>query len=168
MNNNVLHKLNYGLYIVCSNRNNEINGCIANTVFQISAQPATIAVSINKQNYTNEFISESGTFAVSILSEEADLPFIANFGFRCGKTHPKFEKTEYSITNDGNPVIKKNTVGFIEAKVIESVDIHTHTLFIGEIIDGDTWGELNPMTYSYYHNVVKGKTPEKAATFIKN
>ncbi|MGQ9826185.1 MAG: flavin reductase family protein, partial [Desulfotomaculales bacterium] len=71
MDAKALWKISYGLYIVTAKKGERINGQIANTVFQISNEPPTIAVSINKKNLTNEFIRESKVFAVSVLAQEA-------------------------------------------------------------------------------------------------
>jgi flavin reductase (DIM6/NTAB) family NADH-FMN oxidoreductase RutF len=43
----------------------------------------------------------------------------------------------------------------------------THTIFIGEIVDGDIMSDGEPMTYAYYHRVRKGKTPKAAPTSIE-
>jgi len=62
MNLNALHKLSYGMYIVASRKGDKLNGQIANTVFQITSEPPTVAVSINKQNLTHEYIKVSKVF----------------------------------------------------------------------------------------------------------
>jgi len=66
MNLKAFHKLSYGLYIVTSKKGDKLNGQIANTVFQVTSEPPTVAVSINKNNLTWEFIKESKSFAVSV------------------------------------------------------------------------------------------------------
>ncbi|MEM1659217.1 MAG: flavin reductase family protein [Candidatus Jordarchaeales archaeon] len=162
-----LYKISYGLYIVASRRNGEINGQIANTVFQVTANPPTVAVSINKQNLTHEFIKESGVFSVSILAKDTPLKFIGLFGFRTGKETKKFESVKYKLGVTGAPIVLENTVGYIEAEVINSVDVGTHTIFIGRVVDAGILSDEEPMTYAYYHEVKQGKTPEKAATYIR-
>jgi ferric-chelate reductase [NAD(P)H] len=167
LNFEVLHKINYGLYIVSSGQNEKFNGCIVNTVFQITSEPATIAVSVNKRNLTNEYMKNAGKFTVSILTESAPMTFIGPFGFRCGSDIDKFEKVKYKKAQNGIPYLEEYVCGYIEADIINSVDVGTHTLFIGKITNMDTVSSERPMTYAYYHEVKKGKTPEKAATFIK-
>ena len=85
MDLNVLHNLSYGMYIVSTNKDNLLNGQIANTVFQITSEPQTIAISINKQNLTHEFLEASLHFCVSILDEETPLTFIGKLGFKSGR-----------------------------------------------------------------------------------
>ena len=166
MNRKVLHKLSYGMYIVSSVKEGKLNGQIANTVFQITSKPAKIAISINRENLTYEYIKNNGVFSVSILSTEAPFKFIGLFGFRSGRDIDKFENVKYKIGVTGAPIVLEHVLGYIEAKVIDSIDVGTHTLFIGEVVDADFIQEGTPMTYDYYHTVVKGKTPPKAATYI--
>ncbi len=166
MNRKVLHSITYGMYVVSSTKEEKLNGQIANTVFQITSKPARIAISINRENLTYEYIKKSGVFSVSILSTEAPFKFIGLFGFRSGRDIEKFKDVKYKIGVTGAPIVLDHTIGYIEAKVIDSIDVGTHTVFIGEVVDADYLAEGTPMTYDYYHNVVKGKTPPKAATYI--
>ncbi len=167
MERRVLHNLSYGMYILSSRKGNRFNGQIANTVFQVTSKPIKIATSINKENLTHEFIEDSGLFSVSILSTETPFPFIGLFGFRSGRDVNKFEKVSYIEGETGVPVVTEHAVGYIEARAVASIDAGTHTLFIGEVINAEKLGDGMPMTYDYYHNVVKGKTPEKAATYLE-
>jgi ferric-chelate reductase [NAD(P)H] len=167
MNNDVLFKLSYGMYIVSSVNDRKFNAQIANSVFQVASSPSLIAISINKQNLTHEYILKSKIFCVSIINENADMVFIGKFGFRSGKDFDKFKDTNYKIEKLGCPIILDNTLGFLEAKVVNSIDAITHTVFIGEIINMDLLNDTKPMTYEYYHLVKKGKSPKSAPTFVK-
>ena len=168
MNHNVLRKITYGLYIITSHRKHKLNGQIANTVFQVSSKPTLIAICINKENYTNEFISRSNVFSVSILRKEAPLKLIGQFGFKCGRDCDKFENVEYKIGVTGSPIILDNTIGYIEAKVIGSMDVSTHILYIGTVVEGDLLSDGEPMTYAYYHEIKGGVSPKTAPTYIEN
>jgi ferric-chelate reductase [NAD(P)H] len=167
MDKGVLHSLNYGMYVVSSLKEGKFNGQIANTVFQISAKPIKIATSINKENLTHDYIENSKLFSVSILSTKTPFKFIGLFGFRSGRDVEKFKEVDYIVGESGVPIVVENSLGYIEAKVVGSVDVGTHTLFIGEVINAEKLEEGEPMSYAYYHNVVKGKTPEKAATYLE-
>ena len=168
MNLKALHSIGYGLYLITSKDGERINGQIANTVFQISSDPPTIAISINKQNLTNEFIKNSGLFAVSILAEETPLPLIGQFGFKSGRDVDKFADVKYQTTAQGLPYLEDEAVAYIEAKLIQDVDAGTHTIFIGEIVGAEVLKQGNPMTYAYYHQVKRGSTPPSAPTYIKS
>ena len=167
MNTKVLHKISYGMFIVSSKDGDKINGQIANTCFQVSSEPSLIAIALNKNNLTHSYVEKSGVFSVSILTEEATFKFIGIFGFRSGKDFNKFEGINYKIGETGSPIILDYTLGYIEAKVVNKLDVGTHTIFIGEVIAGDIFNDKKPMTYDYYHNVVKGKSPSTAPTYIK-
>ncbi|MGQ9603227.1 MAG: rubredoxin [bacterium] len=162
----VLHLCSYGLYIVASKADGKVNGQIANTVFQITSNPPTIAVSINKQNLTHDLISASKVFTVSILSTEAPMTFIGKWGFKSGREIDKFKDTQQIIGKSGAPIVTEYSIGYMEARVIKTLDVGSHTLFIGEVVNAESLASGQPMTYAYYHEVKKGKTPEKAATFI--
>jgi flavin reductase (DIM6/NTAB) family NADH-FMN oxidoreductase RutF/rubredoxin len=163
-----LFKLSYGMCIVSSKKDGRFNGCIVNTVFQIVPEPPMIAVSINRENLTYEYISNSKIFTVSILSQEAPMPFIGRFGFRSGRDTDKFDQVRYEIGQTGAPIILDSTIGFLEAEVSENIDVVTHTLFIAKIVACRTPNDdKEPMTYAYYRDIRHGRTPKTAATYIK-
>jgi flavin reductase (DIM6/NTAB) family NADH-FMN oxidoreductase RutF/rubredoxin len=160
-------KIGYGLYIISSKKGDKFNGQIANTVFQITAEPPTIAVSINKQNLTHEFIQESKVFTVSILSMETPMKFIGHFGFKSGKEIDKFKDVAYKIGLTGAPIILENTISYLELEVIDRLDVGTHTIFVGRIVNAEIIKEGEPITYSYYREIKGGKSPKTAPSYIK-
>lgn len=167
MDPHVLHNISYGMFIVSSNKDNCFNGQIANTVFQITSEPVTIAISINKKNLTHEFVEASRRFSVSILGEDTPLTFIGKFGFKSGRKEDKFKGINFRVLPSGCPVITECSIAYIEAKVIKQLDCGTHTLFLGEMTESAILKEGKPMTYDYYHVVKKGTTPPTAPTFIR-
>ncbi len=168
MDLSVLYNISYGVYIVSSNKGKALNGQIANTVFQITSEPATIAISINKQNLTHGYIEESGRFSVSVLGEDAPLNFIGKFGFKSGRSEDKFKDTKYILLDSGCPVVTDYSVCFLEVKITKKLDCGTHTLFLGEAVDLKMLKTGTPMTYAYYHLIKRGTTPKTAPTFIKD
>lgn len=165
MNTNIFRSMSYGVYVVSTMDHERPTGCIANSIMQITAVPATIAVSINHDNYTNRCIEASGKFACSILSEDSDPGLIGTFGFQCGKDVNKFDSVAYEMV-EGVPVVK-DTCGYVVCKVIDKMETSTHTVFLGEVIEGDVYeGAADAMTYAYYHRVVKGKAPKNAPTYL--
>lgn len=164
MNTNVFRNLSYGVYVISSLDGERKTGCIANSIMQITSSPATIALSMNHDNFTNSCIDKTGKFAISILSENSDSSLIGNFGFQCGKDVNKFENIGHEI-KEGLPIVK-DSCGYIVCKVIDKMETSTHTVFLGEVIDGDVIGSSPAMTYAYYHKVVKGKSPKNAPTYL--
>ncbi len=167
MNLEALYKLGYGLYVVSSRKGERLNGQIANTVFQITSEPPTIAVSINKNNLTHQFIRESKVLAVSVLSQDTPLSFIGHFGFKSGRDIDKLEGINYKIGETQAPVVTDNTLAYLEAKVVQEVDVGTHAIFIGELVAADVLKGGEPMTYAYYHQVKRGTTPKTAPSYIE-
>jgi len=167
MNQQVLYLISYGMYIVSSKKQNLLNGQIANTVFQITSDPKTIGISINRENLTHEFISQSKVFTLSILEQETPMPFIGTFGFKSGRDTDKFASTQYRLGENGAPIIMENALGYLECEVINQLEAGTHTLFVGKVTQGEILKEGIPLTYEYYHAVKQGKSPKTAPTYIK-
>lgn len=92
-----LFQLSYGMCILCSKKNEKFNGCLVNTVFQITPEPPMIAVSVNRENLTHEYITESRVFTVSVLAEETPTLFMGKFGFRTGRDVDKFDQVNYKL-----------------------------------------------------------------------
>lgn len=164
MNKNAFRSLSYGVYIISTLDGERATGCVANSVMQITSSPATIAVSMNHDNYTNSCIKKSGKFAISILSEESNPELIGRFGFQSGKDVDKFDGIE-AVEIEGLSVVP-DSCGYIVCKVIDQMETATHTVFLGEVLDTDVLKNEEPMTYAYYHKVVKGKSPKNAPTYI--
>lgn len=164
MNQSAFHKLSYGVYVVSTWDEGRPAGCIANSAMQITSKPASIAVSINHDNYTNKCIEQSGRFAISILAEDSDPSIIGTFGFQSGKDVDKFAQVKYTV-EDHMPVII-DSCGYIVCRVIDKMETATHTVFLGEVEGAEVFGNRNAMTYAYYHQVVKGKSPKNAPTYI--
>ena len=168
MNRAALHKISYGLYIVTSGQEGKFNGQIANSMFQVTSNPATVAISINKENYTHELIELSRKFVVSILSEATPMTLIGLFGFKSGRDINKLQNVKTKTGTTKVPIVMENTVSYIEVEVEKEMDCGTHTIFVGNIVDCDVISDAEPMTYAYYQNVKGGKSPKTAPTYVKD
>ena len=165
MDPKAFHALSYGVYILSAWDNGRPTGCTVNCAAQITSSPATVMVSVNKDNYTNKCIAESGYFSLSVLSENSEPSLIGTFGFRSGRDTDKFKDIAWQV-RDKLPVVS-DSCAYIVCRVIDSMDTSTHTVFLGEVIGADVTSENTPMTYAYYHKVLKGKTGKNAPTYIK-
>ncbi|HWJ02935.1 MAG TPA: flavin reductase [Verrucomicrobiae bacterium] len=143
-----LFKISYGLYIITSVNGEKINGQCANTAFQITSEPPRIAIGINKNNYTHEFIQASGVVGVNILGQQGH-DLVRNFGYRSGRDGDKFAGIAFRKGTTGVPILA-GAIGYIEGKVIDSMDCGTHTLFLLDVVDGDLQVDGEPMTYEYF------------------
>ena len=162
-----LFKLCYGMSIVSSEKDGRFNGCIVNTVFQLTPEPPMIGVSVNRQCLTHDYIVHSRVFTVSVLSQNTPKSFIGLFGFRSGRDIDKFKSVKYRLGRTGVPIVLDNTVAFLEADVRKDVELNSHTLFIAEVVACETIDyHAEPMTYSYYRDIKHGRTPKTAATYV--
>jgi flavin reductase (DIM6/NTAB) family NADH-FMN oxidoreductase RutF/rubredoxin len=167
MNFEAFFKITYGLYIIATKDDNKLNGYIANTAFQVTAEPAQIAISCNKDNYTCQLIKSSQVFSISILNQDAKAETIGLFGFQSGKDVNKFENIDYTMATTGAPIVTEDCIAWFDCKVNKMVDVGSHILFIATIEDIDLLDKnANPLTYAYYHAVKKGKAPKNAPTYI--
>ena len=166
MDKTALYKLGYGMYIVGAHDGEKLNAQVANTVFQITSEPPTVAVSINKDNLTHEYIDASKAFSASVLCQETPLSFIGGFGFKSGRDVDKLENVNYKIGTTGSPIVLDNATAYLEAEVVNSLDVGTHTIYIGKIVDAEVLTQDTCMTYEYYHQVKRGTTPKTAPSYI--
>ena len=157
--------LSYGLYIVTSRDQEKINGQIINTAIQVTSDPPRLAVIINKKNLTHELITKSRIFAVSVLEESTPLTFIGPFGFRSGRDIDKFAKVLFKEGVTGCPIVTDHALSVVEAKVFDQIDLGTHTIFVGDVVNSEVIKDGRPLTYQYYHENLKGKSPPNAPTY---
>ncbi|HBU11875.1 MAG TPA: flavin reductase [Clostridiales bacterium] len=160
-----LFNLSYGLYIIGTKYGDRKAGCVVNTVTQSTSKPVTLTVCVNRDNYTNACMKQCREFTVSILSEKAKESTFGVFGFSCSKDRDKFAEVSSALTSSGLPYVTEGVTGYLECKIINFIDNFTHTVFIAEVVDAENLMKEPPMTYAYYHNVVKGKTPQKASSY---
>ena len=165
MNKKAFYALSYGVYITGTMDGNRPTGCTANSAMQITSNPATIAVSINHDNYTHDCIKKSGLFSINIMGVHSKTSLIGRFGFMSGRDTDKFDGVSYAM-KAGAPVLGE-AISYMVCKVVDTMETSTHTVFLGEVIDADVQKEDTSMTYAYYHSELKGKTAKNAPTYIE-
>ncbi len=159
--------LSYGLYLITSREGERLNGQVANVAVQVTSKPSRIAIALNKENLTHQFVEKSRVFAVSVLAETAPMQFIGLFGFRSGRDVDKLAQVHYELGNTGAPMVTEHSVAVMEARVIHSIDVGTHTLFVGEVVGAKVIDDTaSPLTYAHYHEVKGGKSPKTAPTYV--
>lgn len=161
MDTNALFKIGYGLYVLTAHENGKDNGCIINTVMQVTSDPCMIAIAVNKNNYTNGMISRTRKFNVSTLAEGAKFEIFKHFGFQSGKEVNKFEAfSDVKRSPNGVLYITQDTNSYMSAYVQQEIDLKTHTMFIGQLVGSECFSDIPTVTYDYYHKNIKPK-PEK-------
>lgn len=157
--------LSYGVYIVSAKGAGLMAGCIVNTLVQVTSSPARVSVAINKENATAGAVADAGRFEAAVLAESAPMELIGRFGFHTSAEVDKFAETEHAIDPAGMPYVTEHAVARIGARVIDTVDVGTHYVFVGEVEFAEVLSDEAPMTYAYYHQVKGGKTPPKASSY---
>ena len=167
MNYKAFHKLSYGLYIIATELNGKKFGYVGNTAFQITSEPSQILISSHKNNYTTSKILESKKFSISVLKKEVNTSLIGEFGFMSGADIDKFRNIETITSATGAPIIIDSTVAWFDCKVVNSIDVGSHILIIGEVSDSDLLSGDEPLTYDYYREKYKMLAPKNAPTYVE-
>jgi len=167
MNLMALRKMEYGLYVLSSRKDDRFNGMIANGISQVSSVPANFVISVNKQNLTHDFIKKSKVLSFAVLSKNTPLSFIGRFGFNSGRELDKFKGVNYKTGKTGAPIVLDNALAYVEAKVINEIALETNTIFVAQMVDTDILKEGEPLTYDYYSEIKRGPTSKKAPLYIE-
>ena len=161
MDSKCMRALTYGLFVVTAKEGEKDNGCITNTVQQLTTTPNVISLAVNKNNYTHGMIERTGLFNASIISEKADFSLFRHFGFQSGATVDKTQGfSSFARAENGIYYVTEGVNAYLSAKVIHSIDLGSHTLFIAEVTDGATLDSAPSATYAFYFANIKPK-PQK-------
>ena len=167
INSQVLSKISYGIYIVCSGNKEKGNGFIANTVFQVSSEPVKFAVCCNKNNYTSELIQKTGAFSASILEVNTQPQLFSVFGYKSGRDIDKMKGLNVKYGQTETPIVLDSGVAFLEFKLVDTIDVGSHYMFIGKLVNSEMIDDSkDPITYQYYRQVRRGVSPNNAPTYI--
>lgn len=165
LDSTALFSMSYGLYVVSAEAVGQKAGCVINTAVQVTGKPVRMSVAVNKENVTAGVIQRAGAFTVTVLDQTSDMPYIGNFGFRTSDTYNKFEKYPTAVSEVGSPYCPEHACALFGCKLIDTVDVGSHYLFIGEVVQAERLSDETPLTYDYYHRVLKGKTPLRASSY---
>lgn len=155
MDKKAMYNLTYGLFVLTAKEGDKDNGCIVNTVSQVTTEPNRIVVAVNKNNFTHDMIVRTGVFNVSILSEKSKFETYKHWGFQSGKDTDKLEQITFERSDNGLVYIAEETNAMISAKVVSMTDLGTHTLFLADVTDAKVISEDASVTYSYYQKNIK-------------
>ena len=153
-----LFKIGYGLYVVATrDEAGRDNGCIVNTVTQVTNTPNRVAVTINKLNYTHHVVKQTGIMNLNCLSEDAPFDLFKRFGFQSGRTADKFAGEEVQRAANGLAILPSHVNALLSLKVEQYVDLGTHGMFICSVEESRVLSQRPTMTYAYYQDNVKPK-----------
>jgi flavin reductase (DIM6/NTAB) family NADH-FMN oxidoreductase RutF/rubredoxin len=167
MNIESFFKLSYGIYLITSRHEEQLSGYIANTAFQVTAEPPQIAISCHKNNVSASIIEESGIFSISVLEKDTDAGLIGLFGYQSDKAEEKFGKINYKIGKTGAPVVLSHAIAYYECEVVDKFDVGSHFLFIGKVVDAELLAQdKDALIYDYFRKEMKLAAPERAPTYV--
>lgn len=158
MNTSALFKIGYGLYVLSCNEQGKDNGCIVNTVMQVTSTPCRLAVCVNKNNLTCDMIQHTKKLNISVLSEGVAFDVFKTFGFQTGRNTEKFANFEcVKRSPNGILYITKNTNAYFSAYVQQEIDLDTHIMFIVELVGAEILSDKPTVTYDFYQKNIKPK-----------
>ena len=155
VDNNALFKIGYGLYVLSAKEGAKDNGCIINTVVQVTNSPNRLAVAVNKQNHTHDMILRTKVFNISVLTEDTPFSTFQRYGFASGRDTDKFAGVPEARTANGLRFVPETANAVISGKVISTVDCGSHTLFIADVTEAHILSEDPSVTYQYYFDHIK-------------
>ncbi len=166
IDNTSLFKLSYGLFVISAKADGKDGGCIINTAMQVTDNPKTILISLNKRNFTHRLISETREFTLSVLSQSAPFSIFENFGFKSSRTSDKFDGIDAKRANNSIYYLSKYANAYISGKVIKEIDCGTHTMFFAEITEGKVLSDEPSVTYDYYFKHIKPAPAPKKKGYV--
>lgn len=162
-----MFKLSYGLFVLTAKDGNKDNGCIINTVMQVTDSPKRISIAVNKANFTHDMILKTGVFNVSVLSEEAKFGIFERFGFSSGRDTDKFDNfNNISRSENGLIYLTESANALLSGRVTDTRDCGTHTEFFADVTEAKVLSDAHSMTYQYYFDNVKPKPQKKVKGYI--
>ena len=163
-NPKAMYALSYGLFVLTARQGEKDNGCITNTAMQVTTDPNRIVITVNKSNYTHDMVLATGRFTLSVLSEKADFSTFQRFGFQSGRDVDKFAGFEAHTVRGENGILRvtEGVCAWLSCKVVSTIDLGTHTLFLADVEDGDVLNDHPAATYTYYQANIK-PNPQAAA-----
>ncbi len=166
-----MFKLSYGLFVLTAKEGQKDNGCIINTVMQVTDATKRIAIAVNKANYTHDMIKKTGVFNVSVLTTDTPFRVFRQFGFQSGRNADKFAEGGTEVrTANGLRYVPEYSNAVISGKVVQELEYDTHTLFIAEVTEASVLSDVPSVTYQYYFDHIKPKpqpTAEKSGYVCK-
>ncbi len=161
-----VYNISYGVYVLTANTNKP-NGCIINTLCQVTTEPNRVVVTVNKQNHTTNQILESGKFNVSILDQTTDFEIIKHFGFSSGKDVNKFDNfSGFKIADNGIPYITEKTNAYLSCSVVDKKDLGTHIMFFADVLNDVVLNSNKPLTYADYQANIKPRTNAPKVCYV--
>ena len=157
----VMGRMPYGLYIIGSSREDDVDGMMADWVMQVAFQPRTVAVSFENDARTLENLRSTGSFTLNLLSEErASMALAAKFAqpyydqkvvgrvAAPVRTHHKLDDIAHIRTSKGCPILEA-AMAWLECDVEQFIPVGDHTLVLADVKDGVVVRDEEPLTSTF-------------------
>lgn len=151
----VTRSFSYGLFVLTARDGDKDNGCIINTAIQAASEPLRITISVNKANYTHDMILKTGAFNLSFLTEGSRFATYQNFGFQSGRDADKLARVSFKRAANGIAYLTEEVNAYLSGRVVQTVDLGSHTLFIAEVTGGGVLNRAPSVTYAFYFERIK-------------
>ena len=162
MNRKAFSRINYGLFIVGAELDGKPQGCIVNSLHQVtSSMPFKFSLTVNKSNETFKAIEAKGSFAATVLAKDTPKDLVNLFGYKSGRVVNKFDGFDVERDGAGNPYVKDHALARFSCKVVEKLDLGTYMLYIAETTEAEVLGEGPALTVEDFKND-GGSTPPTA------
>lgn len=162
MNRKAFSRINYGLFIVGAELDGKPQGCIVNSLHQVtSSMPFKFSLTVNKSNETFKAIEAEGSFAATVLAKDTPKDLVNLFGYKSGRVVNKFDGFDVERDGAGNPYVKDHALARFSCKVVEKLDLGTYMLYIAETTEAEVLGEGPALTVDDFKND-GGSTPPTA------
>lgn len=130
--------------VVTARRGDEMVGRTVTAVMSLSANPPTVLVSIDIMSRLADIIAKTGGFSLALLAEDQ-----SDVGDAfAGKVVPeeRFDRGTWSRWPSGHPMLS-GAVTVMDCEVIGSIEMGTHVLFAGALIEVETDDTLKPLIW---------------------
>lgn len=139
----MLRKIPHGLYICGVKDNEDVNGFTASWVMQASFVPPLVVNCIKNDSTSHAMVKASGVFALSFLAA-GQKEMAQKFFKPQRRVGNKFEDVEFYPGETGCPIIA-DSLGYVECRVVGTVEHGDHTVFVGEVIAAGIHREGEPL-----------------------
>ena len=133
--NRLTWKIPNALALIGSRAGEERNAMTASWITQLSMEPVLIGVGVENTAVTHRLISEGGSFTVNLWNAEETRVFV-KFSKPATYADGTLNGRAVREATTGAPVFEE-AIAWMDCEVRHALDLGTHTLFVGELVDGD-------------------------------
>ena len=133
-----------GVAVVTSLADGELAGMTVNSLTSVSLSPLLLLFCAEKNTRTHRAVAASGQFVVNLLPQS--MRDVSTLFATPGKTEQeRFGAVSHRPSPLGLPVLD-GALGWLECRVADRHPAGDHTIFIGEVLDGQG-SDLEPLLY---------------------